>query len=109
MRTRRGCGVSCPFHATCRGSAAPEPARVVARTFPTARGHRGASNPGVRPMRRLARALREKTSGGDMTVELDAPALFAQENRDRWEGIVRPYSEADVRRLRGSYTIRHTI
>jgi len=29
--------------------------------------------------------------------------------RDRWAGIARPYTDADVLRLRGSYTIDHTI
>ncbi|MGH3077675.1 MAG: isocitrate lyase, partial [Gaiellaceae bacterium] len=29
--------------------------------------------------------------------------------RDRWEGIERPYSEADVERLRGRFRIEHTV
>jgi isocitrate/methylisocitrate lyase len=28
---------------------------------------------------------------------------------DRWNGIVRPYEEADVKRLRGSFQIEHTL
>ncbi len=39
------------------------------------------------------------------TARLPRPASLP----DRWDGIVRPYSEADVLRLRGSYTIRHTV
>ncbi|HZU78262.1 MAG TPA: hypothetical protein VFA70_15950, partial [Dehalococcoidia bacterium] len=30
-------------------------------------------------------------------------------NDPRWEGIVRPYSAADVERLRGSVQIEHTL
>jgi isocitrate lyase len=29
--------------------------------------------------------------------------------RGRWDGIVRPYSEADVERLRGSGRVEHTL
>ncbi len=29
--------------------------------------------------------------------------------QDRWDGIVRPYSDADVESLRGSIRIRHTL
>src|SRR5215467_7728858 len=28
---------------------------------------------------------------------------------DRWDGVTRPYSEADVRRLRGSIRVEHTL
>jgi isocitrate lyase len=30
-------------------------------------------------------------------------------NRDRWDGIERPYSSEDVERLRGSFRIEHTV
>ena len=40
-----------------------------------------------------------------------APPAVAQKPgaRDRWDGIVRPYTDADVRRLRGSVRIEHTL
>ncbi len=44
-----------------------------------------------------------------MTVDLDAVSRSAENQTDRWEGIQRPYSQADVERLRGSYRIRHTV
>jgi isocitrate lyase len=31
------------------------------------------------------------------------------ESSSRWDGVVRPYSDADVRRLRGSFPIQHTL
>jgi isocitrate lyase len=36
-------------------------------------------------------------------------ALVQTEHQDRFEGIERPYSPDDVRRLRGSFPIRHTL
>jgi isocitrate lyase len=40
----------------------------------------------------------------------DAPTLVeAKRLPDRWDGIVRTYSSADVARLRGSFRIEHTV
>ena len=40
-------------------------------------------------------------------TEIPLPATDAE--TDRWAGIVRPYAEADVERLRGSLRIHHTL
>jgi isocitrate lyase len=37
------------------------------------------------------------------------PLNYAWANDPRWKGITRPYSEADVQRLRGSVHIEHTL
>ena len=44
-----------------------------------------------------------------MTTKKSQPAIYTDVPADRWEGIVRPYSRADVDRLRGSFKIQHTI
>lgn len=44
-----------------------------------------------------------------MSATLRQPNIFTDLPADRWEGIVRPYSMADVDRLRGSFHIQHTI
>ncbi|MEM9875941.1 MAG: isocitrate lyase, partial [Myxococcota bacterium] len=47
-----------------------------------------------------------------MTPQPPAVALRAKPaptRRERWEGITRPYTDADVRRLRGSVRIEHTL
>ena len=42
-------------------------------------------------------------------VESTAPVTTAAINRDRWHGILRPYTTDDVARLRGSIRIEHTL
>jgi isocitrate lyase len=48
-------------------------------------------------------------------VKLDTPARIAANghhdlrSKDRWNGIVRDYTQADIDRLRGSIAIRHTL
>src|SRR3989344_1396449 len=37
------------------------------------------------------------------------PYRTAEPKNNRWEGIVRPYSEDDVKKLRGSFQIEHTL
>ena len=44
-------------------------------------------------------------NGNHMTANLDA----AWKSNPRWEGVTRPYSGADVERLRGSIQIEHTL
>jgi isocitrate lyase len=44
-----------------------------------------------------------------MSAALDVRELYPAEKIDRWEGITRPYADADVQKLRGSYAIKHTV
>jgi isocitrate lyase len=39
----------------------------------------------------------------------DFPPIAKEPLPERWEGIVRPYSADDVRKLRGTYHVEHTI
>ena len=42
-------------------------------------------------------------------VDLKTETVLAEVPQDRWEGVIRPYSTADVDRLRGSVRIEHTL
>jgi isocitrate lyase len=42
-------------------------------------------------------------------IDARTPGDGGSHPRGRWDGIVRPYSEADVERLRGSVRIEHTL
>ena len=44
-------------------------------------------------------------NGNQKSLNLDA----AWKSNPRWEGVIRPYSGADVERLRGSIQIEHTL
>jgi isocitrate lyase len=44
-----------------------------------------------------------------LAAQTHARSRISPPSRDRFQGIVRPYSSADVARLRGSVAIRHTL
>src|SRR5688500_12647178 len=49
----------------------------------------------------------DKSNGADPAVE--RPAGRSDVPADRWEGIVRPYSTADVKRLQSTVRVKHTL
>src|SRR5215204_7082230 len=65
-----------------------------------------ASRPVHSPPRRSSSA-RARTSASATTTPTRGGNV--NDNGDRWSGVERPYSEEDVERLRGRFTIEHTI
>ncbi len=54
--------------------------------------------------------LRSMTSqAAELLGDTPHPGPVVRERRDRWDGVVRPYSTDDVARLRGSVRIEHTL
>ncbi|HEY7566967.1 MAG TPA: hypothetical protein VH762_05320, partial [Gemmatimonadaceae bacterium] len=49
----------------------------------------------------------EKQNGADPAVE--RPLGRSDVPADRWEGIVRPYSAEDVKRLQSTVRVKHTL